>query len=668
MTFIQPLFLWGLLGLLIPIVIHLFYFRKHKKVYFSDVRYLKEIKEERSTIERLKHLLILASRLLAIAFIVLAFAQPVKNEKEIINNTADIGIYIDNSKSMLLEGEGGNALTKAKKNALEIINSFGDLNRFLIFENGESYSSTTWLTKDQAREQVKGITESNQAKSFNDIESVAKNFFDTDKRSGKFYWISDCQENIVSAPEDSTIDHQLWPILHNNVDNIFIDTMFLLAPVQSSKKVNRIVVKLVNDGTSQENDVRLSLELDGVPKSSKSINLDKQSEKFDTLQFTVKNDGWKDIKVEVYDNNVKYDNALFGSFYLQNQKKVLEIGNVKNKNAFVSSTFQASDFTAYTFQDVLKVQYSELWKYDLIVLNGLLSIPDGLVQSLQSYLKGGGNLTVIPGITTNFKGLSRSLEQLGVDGFSNLLKQITEVNQLNLNEQVLREVLTSVPRNMLFPSVQKYYVLNQRYRSNKKTILATANRKDILAKYAVGSGIVYLFTTDVNNNNSGLAQHYIFAPIMFNMAYEALNDDQLYYSIGHNMSMELNSLDLGSDDVLTVKAKDHEFFPRQTKIENRIRLNIDPDLVSAGHYQIIDKDKVVSHFSVNDDRLESTLKFLSLEKIKTQFPGFNLMVDERNQPIADFSAVRSAGNGWKICLIFALLFLAIEAILIRIFT
>ena len=76
MKFAHPEILWALLALAIPILVHLFNFRKFRRVQFSNVAFLKEVQQETKSKSKLKHLLILASRLLAILFIVFAFAQP----------------------------------------------------------------------------------------------------------------------------------------------------------------------------------------------------------------------------------------------------------------------------------------------------------------------------------------------------------------------------------------------------------------------------------------------------------------------------------------------------------------------------------------------------------------------------------------------------------------
>ena len=59
MQFIYPLFLLAAAAIAIPIIIHLFYFRRFKKVYFTNVRFLKEVKEETSARSRLRNLLVL---------------------------------------------------------------------------------------------------------------------------------------------------------------------------------------------------------------------------------------------------------------------------------------------------------------------------------------------------------------------------------------------------------------------------------------------------------------------------------------------------------------------------------------------------------------------------------------------------------------------------------
>ena len=76
MAFVSPIFLYGLFALAIPILIHLINFRRYKKIWFTNVKFLAEIKQERQKRSQLKQWLLLAIRLLIIASLVIAFAQP----------------------------------------------------------------------------------------------------------------------------------------------------------------------------------------------------------------------------------------------------------------------------------------------------------------------------------------------------------------------------------------------------------------------------------------------------------------------------------------------------------------------------------------------------------------------------------------------------------------
>src|SRR5688572_6631297 len=100
MSFLYPSFLWALAALSIPILIHLFNFRKTTQVYFSNNRFLKEVKDATTAKRRLKHYLILLSRLLFLFFLIITFCQPIIPATEQLGQGKNIILYLDNSQSM----------------------------------------------------------------------------------------------------------------------------------------------------------------------------------------------------------------------------------------------------------------------------------------------------------------------------------------------------------------------------------------------------------------------------------------------------------------------------------------------------------------------------------------------------------------------------------------
>ena len=97
MQFVNPGFLFGLFAIAIPVIIHLFNFRRFRKVYFTNVEFIQELKKETQKQSRLKHLLILLLRILAIVALVLAFARPYIPVKENVIRALErnsVSIYV----------------------------------------------------------------------------------------------------------------------------------------------------------------------------------------------------------------------------------------------------------------------------------------------------------------------------------------------------------------------------------------------------------------------------------------------------------------------------------------------------------------------------------------------------------------------------------------------
>ena len=107
MQLLYPAFLWAFSALLIPIAIHLFNLRRPTRTVFTNVAFLKEVKNSTNKSKNLKHLLVLLCRLVLLAALVLLFAQPFLPAKT--NQAALTGkavILIDNSYSMQASMEG----------------------------------------------------------------------------------------------------------------------------------------------------------------------------------------------------------------------------------------------------------------------------------------------------------------------------------------------------------------------------------------------------------------------------------------------------------------------------------------------------------------------------------------------------------------------------------
>ncbi len=77
MLFLNPLLLWGLLAAAVPIAIHLLNRRRHKTIQWAAMQFLLKATRESRGKKKLRHILILTCRALAIAALAFAAARPI---------------------------------------------------------------------------------------------------------------------------------------------------------------------------------------------------------------------------------------------------------------------------------------------------------------------------------------------------------------------------------------------------------------------------------------------------------------------------------------------------------------------------------------------------------------------------------------------------------------
>ena len=154
MKFLFPEFLWAFAVLLIPIIIHLFNFKRYKTHYFSSLQFVKHVDQQTRSTQKLKHILVLISRVLAFSFLVLAFAQPYFSDPDsnAVKKENILAIYIDNSFSMQARGIEGELLSEARESAQEIIDEAPQGSQFIIGTNEMSGVEQRRISKIEALE------------------------------------------------------------------------------------------------------------------------------------------------------------------------------------------------------------------------------------------------------------------------------------------------------------------------------------------------------------------------------------------------------------------------------------------------------------------------------------------------------------------------------------
>lgn len=673
MNFVFPWFLTALLALAIPVIIHLFYFRKFKKVYFSNTRFLKEVKEEKSTIEKIKKRWILLTRLLALFFLVLAFVQPFLSTKnnEQHKGTSAVCIYVDNSYSMGLKNSGETLLSIAKVKAKEIAQSFTNTDKFALLTNDFDGTHQRWMFKQDFLDAVDKIALSPSVKTNREIASKQATLFKTVGAANKLGFIlSDFQLNALSTIADTTFSIYLLPINANNEKNIYIDTCWFEQPIFTTNAGNKLLMRIRNSGTTAAEKVRVSLKINDAVKAIDDISIPAEGTLVDSFNFTITQPGWQRGEISFNDYPITFDDQFYFAFNVQQQEKVLSIEAAETP-VNISSVFINDAHFSFNKSDVGQIDYSTFKQYSLIILNQLPDISSGLSASLSEYLKKGGNVYIIPSVQANIQSYNTFLSTNNIGTLGALQNQAGEVTHINLKEDVFKGVFKQLPKNMEMPKFNKYYPINAGQSASIREILSTNNNQPFVAKFDAGKGYLYLQTVPLNSAFSDIASKALFAPMVYNFAVFKRNNQPLYYIIGKDNLIEIDNPtenSTNSDNLYKLSNGKYAFIPENRTVGNTTILRVNTTLPMAGQYNIEhNTNKNVAVVAFNFDRSESVLKFADKALLKQTFNQKNQLIVDNTQ--ANISAVvKQIKDGilfWKVCVILSLLFLLTEIILIR---
>ena len=139
MHFKYPEILYFLFLLVIPIIVHLFQLRRFKKEYFTNVRFLKNLVVQTRKSSQLKKWLLLITRMLLLAALIIAFAQPFSDARDTSNTNNSLFIILDNSFSMQAKGEKGELL---KRSVEDILQEIPENQTFSLLTNDQNYWDT----------------------------------------------------------------------------------------------------------------------------------------------------------------------------------------------------------------------------------------------------------------------------------------------------------------------------------------------------------------------------------------------------------------------------------------------------------------------------------------------------------------------------------------------
>lgn len=681
MNFLFPTFLFGLLAIAIPIIIHLFNFRKYKKVYFTNVAFLKELKQESDSKSKLKEWLILAMRILAISCLVFAFAQPFIPNK--LKTTAvgekAISVYIDNSFTMESANKQGTLLENAKTQAKDIANAFGANDKFQIITNDFEGKHQRYLSKEDFLEQLNEIKISSASKKINDVIKRQQDFLNNGNSKNKqLFLLSDFQmgNGLFQKQEidTNTIVH-LLPIKASEQSNVFIDSVWFETPVQQFGTQQKIHANIINKSNKDIENGSLKLFINGAQVSLSSFNVSVGNKTDASIGFTVKNKGINKAELRIDDYPITYDDVFYFSFNAQTTINAMVI-NGKESNTIQNfrSLMQKDSLFAYTENSENAIDYAQFTKQNIIILNELSTLSSGLVAELQKFIRPGGTVVVFPNKNADLTTYNNAFQQLQLPQLLTLDTAKTKTQQLVFEQGLYEGVFDKVSQQMDLPVIFKHYPFAKQNQTSAQNILQLQNGNSLLSKYTLNGGNIYLFSIPSDASCSNFLKHALFVPTIIKASILSLKPTPLYYQTAKNEAISITNATNLSDKPLHIIKEDKkaDIIPEHRLINNQTTLFTQNQITEAGQYLITDNTTTYNGLAFNFNRKESDMQFYSVDDLKKYIDENDIKNASVLNPLETnlSSALKESTDGkklWKLFLVLALLFLLSEILIIRLF-
>lgn len=683
MNFLYPSFLFGLLAVTVPIAIHLFNFRRTRRVFFTNVALLRTVQTETKSFRRLKHWLILAARCLFLIFLVLAFAQPFIPSKNKLGLTRQgvTSIYLDNSFSMQNELNTKRYLDIATGKLDELLILFRNATSLQLLTNDFSAAEQQTGSSESIRDRVTSVRFAHTPRTLEAVYKRQRNLLSSLNQQGRnqLFWISDFQKSTVGDLSRLTIDTTdrlfVVPLDAQSTKNVYVDSVWLSTPFIREMQNNSLNVKLNNGGRENVKNLAVRLYLDDTQTSTASATIAPDGSATVSLNFNVTKKGYHRGRIVFEDFPITFDNQYFFVLEASPSVRVLHLFEQRssdyidavysNDSLFVRKSFNAQNF------DV-----GQLKGTDLVVLEGVSQINGTLRTELERFVRQGGSLTVIPPSNPDMTTYAPFLGALGVSTIQSQASGTTpsplpvaDPDRRNpFFSDVFQASYQSEPLNM--PSAAPVWRWNAGQR-----LLGLRDGSPLLTQSKAGQGTIYLLANPLSNAYGNLAEHALFVPVMYKMAALSVRAQRTAYSFDDAL-ITVPVANPSERSVYKLKHDKLDIIPVQRIVGNQLLLEMPKSNelsagqeVEAGYYELQLDGKTERLLAFNHGNEESAMDFYSADELRRAFANqSNVEVFDSIQD-GDFVQVLEQENLgrslWKYFLLAALACLLVEIGLVR---
>lgn len=670
MGFLFPLFLLAGLSLAIPVSIHLFNLRRYKRIDFPDTRFLRNIQLSTKRQSKIRHWRLLLLRMLFLASLIIAFAQPFWGSRKQQDKNSIAAIYIDNSYSMTIADGQENLLELAKHKARQLIEASGNNARFVLISNDKK-SAIRPLLKNEALQALQEIHAVAQPMSLTQLmNSLNAGMANEKSEHWNLYCFTDLQEHtFLNANDKLNIPHlnaiYVYTLSAQKASNLYIDTAYFLSPNIDTRQPNPLVVKVKRSGEVTEKASNLQISIGNQVRAVSGIDMKGGKDWLDTISLQLSSNGWQDITLALQDHPLSFDDTFRIAARTAPEMSVLVVSE-NTISPYLQTALHVYDGFKVQQENANSVQKDNWPQYGLIILQNISNITPGLQEAVKAALQRGQNILLFPGMITNIQNFDQSLKSWGDIAFEAADTTPQQVVSLQDAHPLLQDLFEKLPENVQLPVTTKRYPIDASLAAGQQSLMSFKDGKPFLAQYSLQQGKLYICASPLDDRSSNFAVSYFFVPILYKMAIQSGTGNMFALTIGNPKPLWLPVA--GTDDrkVWHLSRQNFDAIPSQRPSGVGVELFLNKAIQDPGFYLLhsaASKDTV--HIGVNASRAESVLEYGSKSEVEAILKPLTIhWINDQTVAQRGWDQTNAPFPFWKIAVMTGLLCLIAETYLL----
>jgi len=699
MTFLNPLILLGLAAAAIPLIIHLFNFRRPRRVNFSSLAFLHELKKSTMQRVRIKQWLLLALRTLAIACLVLSFARPTLRGT-LVGKLGGRGrtssaVVIDNSTSMTLRDGSGAYLEQARTIVNGLLNEFESGDEMMIVATPGGLTNEVFhQNQASALEAVASITpEVGNERLTAAIENAARVLSTRPNLNRDLFVVSDLQSSMLSDSLTFDIDPAirlvLLPLGTDGRGNVAITDVRVMSQIITEGQPVQFEARFSNYGSDDVRGLVASLFLEGGRIAQATVDVQAQSSATARFVASPRGRGWLAGHIEIDDNQYLFDNRRPFTLHVPEERRILLASGTGVRNEFLKLSLSqelASGSARFVTDEIDETALAgtTLGGYDSVILAGVNTLSSGERASLTQYVETGGGLLIFGGDNVVISDYNDLLASLGGGTISGMLGGDTADQTVGVFDQVdtdhpLFEGMFEPDQRGRSPELEQPVIFKtldyEQGRGAEQTIISLSGGTPFLQEVRFGQGSVLMYTVEAGTNWSDFPVRGLFIPMLYRSLYYlsatgSVSGDEMIAGSTMQLLLSGNSADAS----LSVRDEaGQEFIPDQRSVFGGVVLNLGGPFFLPGTYDILSSGQTLRRFVVHPPVAESDLALVDPEDAaahlsqlsSTDVSVMDLTLTGSASLEEQLRAARTGLELWNVFLGLALLFLVLEMLVAK---